>query len=90
MSDDRTPVLVGVGQLVQRDVNLKDAPSTLDMLDAVARTAAEDAGIRTRLKLNLGLPDIAFHAATSVAFVPFDIPVVLASTRPTLPWALCP
>ena len=43
MDDDRRPVLIGAAQLVQRDVDLAEALSPLDMLEAVARAAAADA-----------------------------------------------
>lgn len=49
MRDDRRPVFVGVAQLVQRDVDLAEVLSPLDMLESVARAAAEDAGAGQRL-----------------------------------------
>ena len=42
---DRTPVIIGVGQSVQRDVDPAEAPEPLDMLADVAGTAAENAGV---------------------------------------------
>lgn len=42
---DRRPVLIGAGQLVQREVDLASAPTPLDSLETAARRAAEDAGI---------------------------------------------
>ncbi|MCP4006585.1 MAG: acetyl-CoA acetyltransferase [bacterium] len=39
------PVIVGVGQLVQRDAELDDALEPLKMLEQVTRQAAQDAGI---------------------------------------------
>lgn len=44
--EDRTPVLIGAGQYTQRDVELSEAKSPLDLMLACARRAAEDAGIR--------------------------------------------
>ena len=49
MNAENTPVLVGVGQLLQRDVDLQEALEPLAMLEAVARRAAEDAGAGERL-----------------------------------------
>ncbi len=44
MSDDRTPILVGAGQLTQRDVAPAAALEPVAMMEVVARRAAEDAG----------------------------------------------
>jgi acetyl-CoA C-acetyltransferase len=44
VKDDRRPVLVGTAQLVQRDVDLAELLSPLDMMESVARAAAADAG----------------------------------------------
>ena len=44
VSDDRTPILVGAGQLTQRDVEPVAALEPLAMMEAVARRAADDAG----------------------------------------------
>ncbi len=43
MSDDHTPVLVGIGQLVQHDGDLQEALEPLAMLEKVAQLAATDA-----------------------------------------------
>jgi acetyl-CoA C-acetyltransferase len=43
-SDDRTPILVGAGQLTQRDVAPAEALEPLAMMEVVARRAADDAG----------------------------------------------
>ena len=48
MSDDRIPVLVGVGQLVQRDVDPAQALDPVSTVEIVARRAAEDAGVGVR------------------------------------------
>jgi len=45
MTDPNRPVLVGVSQLVQRDVDPRDSLSPLAMLETIARGAAEDAGL---------------------------------------------
>ena len=63
MSDDRTPILIGVGQLVQRDVDPREALNPFEMIDRVAAAAAEDAGggrallerLDTLALVNLGL-----------------------------------
>jgi len=44
VSDDRTPVLVGTGQFVERDVDPKEATEPLEMIAQCARDAAADAG----------------------------------------------
>lgn len=44
MIDERTPVAIGVGQLVQQDVDLPETLEPLTMLERVARLAADDAG----------------------------------------------
>ena len=49
MNDDRTPVLVGTGQLVQRDADPREALDPLTMIDKVARDAAEDARAGERI-----------------------------------------
>lgn len=48
MIDDRTPVLVGAAQFVQRDAAPADALGPLEMLDVVARDAADDSGAGAR------------------------------------------
>ena len=45
MSDDRTPILVGAGQLTQRDVEPREALEPLAMMAEVARRACEDARV---------------------------------------------
>ena len=45
VSDDRTPILIGAGQLTQRDVEPAEALEPVAMMEAVARSAADDAGI---------------------------------------------
>ena len=42
--DERTPVVVGVGQLIQRDADPREALDPLAMLAETARRAARDAG----------------------------------------------
>jgi acetyl-CoA C-acetyltransferase len=42
--DDRTPILVGAGQLTQQDVDPAEALEPVAMMEAAARRGAEDAG----------------------------------------------
>jgi len=49
VSDDRTPVVVGVGQYTQRDVDPAEALEPVAMMAAAAARAAEDAGAGERL-----------------------------------------
>jgi acetyl-CoA C-acetyltransferase len=49
MIDDRTPVLIGAGQLTQRDVEPTTALEPLAMMVETARRAATDAGADVRL-----------------------------------------
>ena len=44
MSDDRTPILVGCGQITQREDDPLKAMAPIDLTAAAARQAAEDAG----------------------------------------------
>ena len=44
MSDDPTPILVGAGQLTQREVSPAEALEPVAMMEVVARRAADDAG----------------------------------------------
>lgn len=46
--DDDRPVLIGAGQLVQRDAEPREALEPLEMLERVACGAAEDAGVGGR------------------------------------------
>jgi acetyl-CoA C-acetyltransferase len=45
VNDDRRPVLVGVAQLMQSEVDPAEAPSPLDTLERIVRAVAEDAGV---------------------------------------------
>jgi len=49
MTDDRTPILIGVAQLTQRDVDPAAAKEPLGMMVETARGAAADAGADARL-----------------------------------------
>jgi acetyl-CoA C-acetyltransferase len=49
VSDDRAPVLIGAGQLTQRDVEPERALDPVAMMAAAARSAADDAGGGARL-----------------------------------------
>ena len=42
---DKLPVIVGVGQLTSKVTEFADAPTPLEMLEAVSRRAAADAGL---------------------------------------------
>jgi len=53
VNDERTPIIVGVGQLVQHDVDLQEALEPLAMLEQVARLAADDAAGGERLLRDL-------------------------------------
>jgi len=45
MIDDRTPVLIGAGQITQRDVAPDEASEPVELMAAAARRAAADAGL---------------------------------------------
>lgn len=49
MSEDRTPILVGAGQLTQRDVDPREALEPLAMMAEAARRACADASVSVRL-----------------------------------------
>ena len=49
MNDERRPVLIGVGQWIERDVAPAEALSPLATLEEAARRAASDAGAGERL-----------------------------------------
>jgi acetyl-CoA C-acetyltransferase len=70
----RNPAIAGVGQLVQRDVDLDHALDPLDMLVQVARSAADDAGGGERLLQELDLIGIV----DVVAWRPQNAPRLLA------------
>jgi len=53
MSDDRTPILIGAGQLTQRDVDPSAALEPLAMMAETAQRAAVDAGAGPRLLTEL-------------------------------------
>ncbi len=44
MMDERTPILVGAGQVTQRDVDLSAAREPIDLMADAARAAIDDAG----------------------------------------------
>lgn len=52
-NDDTRPVLIGAGQLVQRDAAPGEALEPLAMLEQVARAAAEDAGVSEKVLRDL-------------------------------------
>jgi acetyl-CoA C-acetyltransferase len=49
MAEDRTPILIGAGQLVQRDVDPAASLGPVEMMAETARRAAADAGAGARL-----------------------------------------
>ncbi|MDE1174125.1 MAG: acetyl-CoA acetyltransferase [Parvibaculaceae bacterium] len=49
MIDERTPVLVGCGQLVQKEKDVTKARSPIDFMADAARLAADDTGLGARL-----------------------------------------
>ena len=49
MRDDRMPVLVGCGQLVQKEKNVEKAKSPLELMADAARHAATDTGLGEKL-----------------------------------------
>ena len=50
MSSGNLPVIVGVGQYVNRSRDLADAREPLDMMEIVARAAQDDAGVQGLLE----------------------------------------
>jgi acetyl-CoA C-acetyltransferase len=74
VTDDRAPVLVGAGQLTQRDVDPAAALEPVAMMAAAARTAAADAGGGASL-----LAGIDTIAAVNVFCFPYgNVPRLLA------------
>ena len=49
MADDLTPILIGAGQITQREADPQAALSPLDLTAAAAKAAADDAGGGQRL-----------------------------------------
>ena len=69
-SADRQPVLVGVGQITQREPDPRAALGPLDLMAAAARAAAEDSGAGSALLSTLDqLTVIRLFADTSPRFV---------------------
>jgi len=74
VTDARTPILIGVGQLTQRDVEPTRALEPVAMMEAAARIAAEDAGAGDRL-----LRAVDRVAAVNVFCFPYgNVPRLLA------------
>lgn len=46
MKDNHTPVVIGVGEVTEKDPDLESASSPLDLMEAATRIAAGDAGIK--------------------------------------------
>jgi acetyl-CoA C-acetyltransferase len=55
MNDDLTPVLVGAGQMTQRDVEPAEALAPVDLMAEAARRSADDAGITKQLLARLDI-----------------------------------
>ena len=51
--DERAPVLIGVGQITQRDIDPAQAKEPLDLMAGAAERAAEDAGLRRQALADL-------------------------------------
>jgi len=67
--DDRTPVLVGCGQVTQREPDPRAALGPLDLMAQAARLAADDSGAGTRLLQALdSIAVIRLFADTSPRF----------------------
>jgi acetyl-CoA C-acetyltransferase len=49
MTDERIPVLVGAGEVVQRDADLREALEPIALMERAARQALDDAGAGARL-----------------------------------------
>jgi acetyl-CoA C-acetyltransferase len=75
-SDDRTPILVGAGQLTQRDVAPAEALEPLAMMEVVARRAADDAGAGAAL-----LAQVDSLAVVNVFCWPYANPPRLLAER---------
>src|SRR5687768_9697501 len=65
--DDRTPILIGCGQLTQREVEPEEALSPLNMMVETARRAADDSGSGVRL-----LEQVDSIAVNAVLFWRYD------------------
>ena len=69
MDEHRIPVLVGVGQVTQREADPRAALQPLDLMAAAARLAADDSGAGTRLlQLLDNITVIRLFADTSPRF----------------------
>ena len=70
MNEHRIPVLVGVGQVTQREADPRAALQPLDLMAAAARQAADDSGVGARLLQALdNVTVIRLFADTSPRFV---------------------
>ncbi|MBW2312650.1 MAG: acetyl-CoA acetyltransferase [Deltaproteobacteria bacterium] len=48
LAEDRSPVVIGVGQRIQKDVDPREGLDPIDLMEAAARAAAEDAGLDSK------------------------------------------
>jgi len=55
MQNDLMPVIIGVGQVTEKDPDLDSASSPLDLMESATSQAAEDAGITRRQLEELGV-----------------------------------
>lgn len=70
MNEQRIPVLVGVGQVTQRESDPRAALQPLDLMAAAARLASDDSGVGARLLQALdNITVIRLFADTSPRFV---------------------
>jgi acetyl-CoA C-acetyltransferase len=74
VDDDRRPVLVGVAQLMQREADLAETLSPLEMLEQTAREAAEAAGAGERALRGLDTVGVV----GSIGWYPQNAPRLLA------------
>ncbi len=68
--DDRTPILVGTGQLVQRDADPREALDPITMIEQVTRHALEDARAPDRLLQEIDTVAIVNLATRGVTNAP--------------------
>ena len=91
MDEHRIPVLVGVGQVTQREADPRAALQPLDLMAAAARLAADDSGAGPRLLQRLdNITVIRLFSDTSPRFAcPFggsdNPPASVAALSPVWP-----
>jgi acetyl-CoA C-acetyltransferase len=89
MIDERTPVLVGVAQLVDRDPDPRTAPSPLERIEQVVTAAFEDAGAGpsglARVDAIYVMPPTRWHPDNTVDLVTSHLDVA-----PRQQWLMAP